>query len=239
MAIDDEVAIFGSGNMDTQSWHHSQEVNLVVSSPMLVKVLIYFIFIILLIYFHYFFYIFFLINNINFYFLIIKEWMDLFKISQNTHLYGVINPSLPASPKEQIKKLLSKHNTIPKINNSLPSTPRILNNSDAIIKSEETYVIDGKHCNNFNAYYNTLKGIYSSPENEQNINNTQNNNQNNNILNSDFFNNPSSSSVLPSLSTSPSLSLSLPSPSDDESDSEEEHENREAEIYSSSFEPAR
>lgn len=38
MAIDDEVAIFGSGNMDTQSWHHSQEVNIVVASPMLVKV---------------------------------------------------------------------------------------------------------------------------------------------------------------------------------------------------------
>jgi len=37
MAIDDEVAIFGSGNMDTQSWQHSQEANVVVDSPLLVS----------------------------------------------------------------------------------------------------------------------------------------------------------------------------------------------------------
>lgn len=33
MSVDDEFYIFGSGNMDGQSWHHSREVNLLVDSP--------------------------------------------------------------------------------------------------------------------------------------------------------------------------------------------------------------
>ncbi len=36
MQIDDQVGIMGSGNMDTQSWFHSQEVNVMVDSPQLV-----------------------------------------------------------------------------------------------------------------------------------------------------------------------------------------------------------
>lgn len=36
MAIDDQVAIFGNGNQDTQSWFHSQEVNVMVDSKQLV-----------------------------------------------------------------------------------------------------------------------------------------------------------------------------------------------------------
>ena len=34
MSIDDEFYIFGSGNQDAQSWHHSREVNLLVDDPM-------------------------------------------------------------------------------------------------------------------------------------------------------------------------------------------------------------
>jgi len=33
MAVDDQIAIFGNGNMDTQSWFHSQEINIMVDSP--------------------------------------------------------------------------------------------------------------------------------------------------------------------------------------------------------------
>ncbi|KAI0289144.1 hypothetical protein BC826DRAFT_914911 [Russula brevipes] len=36
MAVDDQIAIVGSGNQDTQSWFHSQEVNVMVDSPELV-----------------------------------------------------------------------------------------------------------------------------------------------------------------------------------------------------------
>lgn len=32
MSIDDRVSILGNGNQDTQSWFHSQEVNVVVDS---------------------------------------------------------------------------------------------------------------------------------------------------------------------------------------------------------------
>ncbi|CAF0891965.1 unnamed protein product [Didymodactylos carnosus] len=32
MSIDDEVAIMGNGNMDTQSWFHSQEINAMIDS---------------------------------------------------------------------------------------------------------------------------------------------------------------------------------------------------------------
>jgi len=35
MSVDDEVAIFGSGNMDVQSWFHSAEVNIMADSPAL------------------------------------------------------------------------------------------------------------------------------------------------------------------------------------------------------------
>jgi len=37
MAIDDEVAIVGSGNMDTQSWFHSAELNVMVDSPQIIQ----------------------------------------------------------------------------------------------------------------------------------------------------------------------------------------------------------
>lgn len=37
MDVDGEVAIMGSGNMDTQSWYHSQEVNVMIDSPVLCK----------------------------------------------------------------------------------------------------------------------------------------------------------------------------------------------------------
>ena len=36
MAVDDTIAIQGNGNQDTQSWFHSQEVNVLVDSPALV-----------------------------------------------------------------------------------------------------------------------------------------------------------------------------------------------------------
>ncbi|CAF1352428.1 unnamed protein product [Rotaria sordida] len=37
MSIDDQVAIMGNGNMDTQSWFHSQEINAMIDSPLVVK----------------------------------------------------------------------------------------------------------------------------------------------------------------------------------------------------------
>jgi len=37
MAVDGQIAILGSGNHDTQSWFHSQEVNVMVDSPELVS----------------------------------------------------------------------------------------------------------------------------------------------------------------------------------------------------------
>lgn len=37
LQVDGQVAVQGSGNMDTQSWFHSQEVNVMVDSPQLVK----------------------------------------------------------------------------------------------------------------------------------------------------------------------------------------------------------
>lgn len=35
--FDDQVAIIGSGNQDTQSWYHSQEINVMVDSREIVK----------------------------------------------------------------------------------------------------------------------------------------------------------------------------------------------------------
>ncbi|CAM4798953.1 unnamed protein product [Rotaria magnacalcarata] len=37
MSIDDQVAIMGSGNMDSQSWFHSQEANVMIDSSVVVK----------------------------------------------------------------------------------------------------------------------------------------------------------------------------------------------------------
>jgi len=37
LAVDDQVAIFGNGNQDTQSWFHSQEINVMVDSASLVS----------------------------------------------------------------------------------------------------------------------------------------------------------------------------------------------------------
>jgi hypothetical protein len=37
MCVDDTIAIQGNGNQDTQSWFHSQEVNILVDSPDLVS----------------------------------------------------------------------------------------------------------------------------------------------------------------------------------------------------------
>ena len=37
MAVDDTIAILGNGNQDTQSWFHSQEVNVLVDSRQLVE----------------------------------------------------------------------------------------------------------------------------------------------------------------------------------------------------------
>jgi phosphatidylserine/phosphatidylglycerophosphate/cardiolipin synthase-like enzyme len=37
MSVDSQVAILGNGNQDTQSWCHSQEVNIMVDSPQLVQ----------------------------------------------------------------------------------------------------------------------------------------------------------------------------------------------------------
>ncbi|CAF1197233.1 unnamed protein product [Rotaria sordida] len=37
MSIDDQVAIMGNGNMDSQSWFHSQEINAMIDSPVIVK----------------------------------------------------------------------------------------------------------------------------------------------------------------------------------------------------------
>ena len=34
MIVDEHIAIQGSGNQDTQSWYHSQEVNLMIDSPL-------------------------------------------------------------------------------------------------------------------------------------------------------------------------------------------------------------
>lgn len=36
MIVDDHIGIMGSGNQDTQSWYHSQEVNVMVDSPVVV-----------------------------------------------------------------------------------------------------------------------------------------------------------------------------------------------------------
>ncbi|KAI0050745.1 hypothetical protein FA95DRAFT_1535710 [Auriscalpium vulgare] len=36
MCVDDQIAILGNGNQDTQSWFHSQEINVLVDSPALV-----------------------------------------------------------------------------------------------------------------------------------------------------------------------------------------------------------
>ncbi|UJR31202.1 hypothetical protein I4U23_018706 [Adineta vaga] len=37
MSIDGQVAIMGNGNMDSQSWFHSQEINTMIDSPLIVK----------------------------------------------------------------------------------------------------------------------------------------------------------------------------------------------------------
>jgi phosphatidylserine/phosphatidylglycerophosphate/cardiolipin synthase-like enzyme len=37
MAVDGQIAIFGNGNQDTQSWFHSMEINVMVDSPALVQ----------------------------------------------------------------------------------------------------------------------------------------------------------------------------------------------------------
>ncbi|KAI0317533.1 hypothetical protein OF83DRAFT_1171920 [Amylostereum chailletii] len=37
MSVDDQIAILGNGNQDTQSWFHSQEINVLIDSPELVK----------------------------------------------------------------------------------------------------------------------------------------------------------------------------------------------------------
>jgi len=37
MSVDDQIAILGNGNQDTQSWFHSQEVNILVDSPQIVS----------------------------------------------------------------------------------------------------------------------------------------------------------------------------------------------------------
>ncbi|KAI9461909.1 hypothetical protein BJY52DRAFT_1257542 [Lactarius psammicola] len=37
MAVDGQIAILGNGNQDTQSWFHSQEVNVMIDSPELVR----------------------------------------------------------------------------------------------------------------------------------------------------------------------------------------------------------
>jgi hypothetical protein len=152
MAIDDEVAIFGSGNMDSHSWHDSQEVNIVVASTLLVK-----------------------------------EWMDLFKISQNTHLCGVINPLLPETPKQQIAHMLAKQNTQPR--DFLPTSPPVINNSSA--SSISNVYADNSNKNNFNAYYNTFRGIYSSPTDPHDTtssSNVTNTNTNTSLTNNDTAN---------------------------------------------------
>jgi hypothetical protein len=35
MIVDDHVAIQGNGNQDTQSWFHSQEVNIMIDSALI------------------------------------------------------------------------------------------------------------------------------------------------------------------------------------------------------------
>ena len=35
--VDDQVAIQGNGNQDTQSWFHSQEINLLLDSPLICR----------------------------------------------------------------------------------------------------------------------------------------------------------------------------------------------------------
>jgi len=37
LAVDDRVGIMGNGNQDTQSWFHSQEINVMVDSPEIVR----------------------------------------------------------------------------------------------------------------------------------------------------------------------------------------------------------
>jgi hypothetical protein len=37
MSIDDSVGIQGNGNQDTQSWFHSQEINVMIDSPKIVQ----------------------------------------------------------------------------------------------------------------------------------------------------------------------------------------------------------
>jgi len=40
MIVDDHIAIMGSGNQDTQTWYHSQEVNLMIDSPLVCEKII-------------------------------------------------------------------------------------------------------------------------------------------------------------------------------------------------------
>jgi len=158
MAVDDEIAIFGSGNMDTQSWHHSQETNIMVDSPLLVK-----------------------------------EWMDLFKISQNTHLYGVIDPSLTVSPKVQIERMLAKQNTQPThVDSAVVASAPVINNSQLPINSaaDSQPQQQPQYTNNFNQYYNTFRGIYDQ-DNLQPTNNSTTGAPS--ITNTDFFDNNATS----------------------------------------------
>ncbi len=37
MSVDDQIVIVGNGNQDTQSWFHSQEINVLVDSPQLAR----------------------------------------------------------------------------------------------------------------------------------------------------------------------------------------------------------
>ncbi|TDL14124.1 hypothetical protein BD410DRAFT_797330 [Rickenella mellea] len=40
MSIDDQIAILGNGNQDTQSWFHSQEINIMIDSPDIVRAMV-------------------------------------------------------------------------------------------------------------------------------------------------------------------------------------------------------
>lgn len=40
LSADNQIAIFGNGNQDTQSWYHSQECNVMIDDPIMIKNLI-------------------------------------------------------------------------------------------------------------------------------------------------------------------------------------------------------
>jgi hypothetical protein len=125
--------------------------------------------------------------------------MDLFKISQNTLLYGVIDPHLPESPKVQIEVMLAKNHTQPThvdpttipppfINNSnIPTNP---NDAQSQFSSNNNSTLP-QPTNNFDKYYNTFRGIY-----QENLQSSTNSAPPPSITNNEFFTNNTTSTPI-------------------------------------------